>query len=252
MVQLDRDGDIALLTLAHGKASAFDVELCDALIVRFAECRASSCSAIVVTGRGAIFSAGVDLVRLVNEGAPYVSRFLPALSDALEAVFSCPKPVVAAVNGHAIAGGCILACAADRRLMARGSGRIGVPELAVGVTFPPVPLEIVRFAIPPQHVPRLVYDGATLDADAAAAHGVVDEAVDAGALLERAMEVARTLASRPAAALALAKQQLRAPAIERMRAGRQALDREVEALWALPETLTAIREYIERTFRKGA
>src|SRR5262249_36486469 len=130
VIDLERRGATAILTLAHGKANALDVELCDAVSARVWECRdASWCKAIVVTARGGIFSAGVDLVRVVNEGAPYVQRFLPALSRAFEVTFVCPKPVVAAVNGHAIAGGCILACAADRRLMARGGGRIGVPEL---------------------------------------------------------------------------------------------------------------------------
>src|SRR5262249_43491029 len=152
---LERRGSVALLTLAHGKANALDLELCEAIRVRVEECQASWCRAIVITARGSIFSAGVDLLRVVREGAPYVRRFLPALSRALETTFVGPRPVVAAVNGHAIAGGCILARAADRRLMARGAGRIGVPELLVGVPFPPVPLEIMRFAVPPPQFAQL-------------------------------------------------------------------------------------------------
>src|SRR4051794_2691594 len=105
MIDLQRRGGIAILTLAHGKASAFDAELCEALIARFNESEADWCQAVVVTGRGAIFSAGVDLVRVVNDGAAYVSRFLPILSDAFQQIFAFPKPVIAAVNGHAIAGG---------------------------------------------------------------------------------------------------------------------------------------------------
>lgn len=250
MIELERRDGIAVLTLAHGKANAFDAELSAALIARFTECADSWCRAVLVTGRGSIFSAGVDLLRVVDEGAPYVRRFLPLLSDAFEKIFAFEKPVVAAVNGHAIAGGCILACAADRRQMARGDGRIGVPELLVGVAFPPVPLEIVRFAVGPASLSDLVFNGATHTADPAVAAGLIDAAVDADRLVDDALKAASALASRPAAAFALTKRQLRAPALERMRKGRPALDRTIGDLWCAPETLSAIRGYVERTFRK--
>jgi len=250
MIDLERRGGVAIVTLAHGKASAFDVELCDALIARFTECEDDWCKAVVVIGRGGIFSAGVDLVRVVNEGAPYLLRFLPKLSDALEKVFSFTKPVVAAVNGHAIAGGCILACAADRRLMARGSGRIGIPELLVGVAFPPVPLEIVRFSVNPASAGDLIFNGATLGADAAVRAGLVDVAVDGDALPAEAIAVAEALASRPVEAFAITKQQFRAPALQRMREGRRHLDGRVEEIWCSASTLDRIRQHIERTFKK--
>ena len=78
-----------------------------------------------------------------------------------DAVFYHPKPVVAAINGHAIAGGAVLACCADRRIMARESGRIGVTELLVGVPFPALAFEIVRFAVPGIFSPRFALSGAT-------------------------------------------------------------------------------------------
>ena len=126
MIDLLHRGNIAICRVAHGKANAFDIELCGGIMAALEACRDSSDAAVVITGQGRMFSAGVDLVRLVDDGPDYVRAFLPALTAAFEAVFAFPKPVVAAVNGHAIAGGCILACAADHRLMARGSGRIGI------------------------------------------------------------------------------------------------------------------------------
>jgi enoyl-CoA hydratase len=252
MIELDRRGPVAVLTLAHGKANVLDLEMCEALIARIEECQASSCRAIVIIARGAIFSAGVDLLRIVNEGEPYVRRFLPALSRMLEATFLCEKPVVAAVNGHAIAGGCMIACTADRRLMARGTGRIGVPELLVGVPFPPVPLEIVRFVVPPSHLSRLIYSGETVDADRAAEYGLIDRAVDAALLAHHAMATAEALAALPPKAFALTKRQLRAPAIERFQPGQREFDAAVIDSWCAPETLEIIRGYIERTFKKGA
>jgi enoyl-CoA hydratase len=204
----------------------------------------------VITASGNIFSAGVDLLRVITGGAEYLAEFLPAVSRAFETVFTCPKPVVAAINGHAFAGGCIVACAADRRLMARGTGRIGMPEVLVGVSFPTVPLEIARYAIPPQHLAALVYSGETLLPDAALEHGVVDAVVDAAALLDEAVGAAARLASLSPSVFAGTKQQLRAPAVARMREGKAHVDPDVYQAWASPETLYAIRAYVARTFKK--
>src|SRR5215813_9804708 len=150
---------MAVLRLAHGKANAMSLDFCEALTARFAA--VSSARAVVLTGTGAIFSAGVDLVRLIEGGAPYIRKFLPALSRMFATVFSHPAPVVAAINGHAIAGGCVLACAADKRLMARDGGHIGVTELLVGVPFPPVAMEIMRCAAASQLFADVIFSGAT-------------------------------------------------------------------------------------------
>jgi len=229
-----------------------DLEFCETLTARIADCRRDAAiGAILITGQGAIFSAGVDLVRLVDGGAEYVQRFLPALGGVLHAVFACDKPVVAAVNGHAIAGGCILACAADHRLMARGPGRIGIPELIVGVPFPIVPIEIMRFAAPADRLQSWIYGGVTFDADNAETRGLVDAAVDAERLFEEARAAAERLSRLPATAFALTKRRLREPALARMA---DAVGRDVEAMdaWQSPETLAAVRGYVARTLRKNA
>jgi enoyl-CoA hydratase len=249
VIDITRRGNVAVIRMAHGKANALDFEFCEALTTQLEECRRSSDRAVVLTGTGRMFSAGVDLVRIVQDGEAYVRTFLPSLNRLCETLFTCPKPVVAAVNGHAIAGGCIIACAADYRMMAREPGRIGVPELLVGVPFPVVPLEIMRFAAPPQHLQSLVYRGVTLAADAALQHGLVDAVVDPESLLDEATAVAEGLAALPPTAFALTKSQLREPTLQRIRAG-HAVDAVVRNAWASPETLTAIREYVSRTLAK--
>jgi enoyl-CoA hydratase/carnithine racemase len=242
-------GDVAVLRLAHGKASALDLELCSALTAQLEEYRRSSAKALVLTGTGRIFSAGVDLVRITTEGAPYMRAFLPALNRALETLFSLLKPVVAAVNGHAIAGGCIMACAADHRLMARDGGRIGIPELLVGVPFPVVPLEIMRFAVAPPHLQLMISRGLTLAPDEALQRGVVDAVVDPDRVVHDAIGVAQALAAIPVSAFALTKRLLREPVLERIHVG-AALDAIVQDAWASAEILDAVRGYVERTLGK--
>src|ERR1700735_4566733 len=132
----DRSG-ATVLRLKHGKVNALDTDLLRATTA--ATQALAPAAAVVTTGHGSAFSAGVDLKRIVDGGQSYVREFLPALSETFLAVFDHPGPVVAAVNGHAIAGGCVLAAACDVRLMS--AGRIGLSELSVGVPFPTVALE---------------------------------------------------------------------------------------------------------------
>ena len=234
--------------MSHGKANAMSLEFCAALSQRMEEFRTSAARALVITGSGQIFSAGVDLLRLSDGGAPYVRQFLPVLNAMFAAVFSCAKPIVAAINGHAIAGGCVLACAADRRLMAGGTGRIGVTELLVGVPFPAIAMEIMRHAVASHQFEDVIFSGTTYLPDDAVARGLVDEVVGQEALLDRAVAAAATLAALSPVAFALTKQQTRAVAFQQLeRAGAEA---DVIALWCADETLARVRDYVSRTLKK--
>ena len=167
----------------------------------------------------------------------------------LETLFSCSKPVVAAVNGHAIAGGCVMASAADYRIMAREPGRIGIPELLVGVPFPVVPLEIMRFAVPRQYLQALAYPRSDADRGPGAGARVGRRGRRAGTPARGGVEVAASLAAIPPGAFSLTKLQMRAPSRRRMRAG-DTVDADVQDAWASPQTLAAIGEYVARTLKR--
>ena len=251
MIDLKLNDGIAVLTLMHGKANALDIEFCEALAARFEALRTSAAKAVVITGQGKMFSAGVDLKRLSEGGADYIRKFLPALHRLYDAVFYHPKPVVAAINGHAIAGGAVLAACADRRIMARDGGRIGVTELLVGVPFPALAFEIVRFAVPPRYLPEFTLSGATYASDEALRRGWVDEVVEPDALLEDAIAVAQELAMLSPPAFAQTKIQIRQAVAERLERSGQATDKIVTDIWCAPETLRFIRDYVARTLKKS-
>jgi enoyl-CoA hydratase len=249
VIEVTQQDGTAIMRMADGKANAMSLEFCRDVAARLNEIAASAATAVVITGERRMFSAGVDLPRLIDGGVPYIREFLPALCAMLTTAFACPKPVVAAINGHAIAGGCVLACAADRRVMAHAAGRIGVTELLVGVPFPPAAMEIMRAAVAPQYFEEAIFSGATYTSQDAVTRGFVHETIEPDQLLERALAVAKALAALPAEAFALSKAQIRAPALRRM------ADKEVEAsierIWTAPETLASIRAYVERTLRKS-
>jgi enoyl-CoA hydratase len=207
---------VAVLRMAHGPVNAMDLELCQALADRFRGLAADPARAVIVTGSDRAFSAGVDLKRCTAEGEPYVDRFLPALADAFRAAFELPKPLVAAVNGPAIAGGCVLAACADVVLMAEGTARIGVPEIRVGVPFPRIALEVLGFAAGERGARELVMGAQTYLPERAVQVGLVHEVVPAAELGSLAVAAAAGMARDiPPDTFATTKRQLRRAALER-------------------------------------
>lgn len=250
MIERTDEGDVAVLTLSHGPVNAMDPELCDAIAARFRELVADPARAVVVTGAGRAFSAGADLQRLLAEGEPYARRFLTALDDCFRAAFTLGKPVVAAVNGHAIAGGCVLAACADAVLMAEGTARIGLPEIAVGVPFPRGALEVVRFAVGDVEARRLVLTARPVPPERAVQVGLVDELVAPEELLAAAVERAGALvATAPPDTFALTKAQLRRDAVERWDARGDEADA-VLALWVRRAGDGWTERYLESVTRR--
>lgn len=243
---------VVVLTMDHGKANALDLELVRALgeVLPALE-EADRTDAAVLTGAGTIFSAGVDLRRVLGADESYLDDFLPALSATLTRLFAFSKPLVAAVNGHAVAGGCVLACAADYRIATQGRGTIGVPELHVGVPFPYVALEVLRHATPSERLQELILLGRTHGMEEARMRGLVDELVAPDALLERACHVAARLGRRPRGRFAITKRQLRAPALDRIARHGPAFEEAVLAAWKDPATRDAIGSYVETTLGRG-
>jgi len=196
--------------------------------------------AVVITGSGSVFSAGVDLQRIVAGGPSYVREFLPALSESFMAIFDHPGPVVAAVNGHAIAGGCVIAAACDVRLMSQG--KIGLAELSVGVPFPPAAMEIMRHAVGPA-IGHLVLTAALLDPAQAESIGLIQHVCTAEVLLESAVDRARQMARTPAGVFSVSKRQLQQPARDRI-AARSGEEEAVAEMWSSDRTRDAIAQYL--------
>ena len=249
MIEIERRGRVAMLRMAHGKASALDLEFCRALGERFRGLAADPAAAFVLTGTGGIFSAGVDLPRLRDGRDADLREFLEAMEGMFGALVRVPKPVVAAVNGHAIAGGCLLALGCDRRLLAEGRATMGVSELRVGVPFPPVALEILRAATAPAAFRSLVLLGEARGTEAALRDGLADESCPPEALPDRAAAEAERLAAIPPVAFALAKRQL-FEGVLRTLGDAPASSAEVRAAWAAPEVRRAVAAFVERTLRR--
>ena len=246
IVREDRD-DVAVLRIEHGKVNAIDLELLTAVREEVAALRAQPPRGVVLTGTGGNFSAGLNLMRFLEGGEEYLRQLLPALDGALLELFTLPRPVIAAVNGHAIAGGFVLACACDYRIVADGPGKFGVTELLVGVPFPTAPLEMVRTVVGTRRARDLVYSGRLFSAEAGQALGFSDELVAADGLLDWAVALAHRWGASPAKAFELTKRQLQEPTRERLERHGPTFDPEVARTWGDPHVREAIRGFIEKT-----
>lgn len=243
MTSREDRGIVSILQMDHGKANALDIELLQTLANEISGLPAGV-RALVLTGREQIFSAGLDLPALIEADSGYTFELIDALNDLLEIFVELSMPTVAAINGHAIAGGFVLAAACDVRVMANGRGKVGLTEHLVGVPFPPLALEVVRTAVGDRQTRRMVM-GAELFSDSAAAEqGLVDELSAPEDLLERAVEIAERLGAVPRSAFELSKRQLMAPLRMRLAhlgAHHEQLARQV---WVDPATVDVMRRFV--------
>lgn len=177
------------------------------------ELRVDPPPAVVLTGREGFFSAGADLKVAPTLDADGQRGMVEGINRIFAGWYGFPRPVVAAVNGHAIAGGLILALCADYRVSSR-EGRFGLTELKAGLPYPSVAMAIVRAELNGPAARRLVLGADLVDAEVVRDGGGFDELVEPDQVLHRATEVARSLAALPAEAYAKVKAQLRGPVLE--------------------------------------
>jgi enoyl-CoA hydratase len=246
VIEIQTAGTVRVLTLSSGRVNALDVELLEELTAAIRELQRSGAGPLVVTGTGRVFCAGVDLKRVLQGGADYTDRLIPALSDAFVAMLSYPGPTVAAINGAAIAGGCVLACACDRRLMSPDA-QIGASEVRVGVPFPAAALEVVRYACG-DHAEEVLLGGHIYRGAEAIGSGLAHRVI-AEDLLEAAVAEASDLGDISVDAYRHTKAQLRAPTLARIsEAG--SIDREVRQLWGADQTRQRIADSLEHIRRR--
>ena len=196
-----------------------------------ADVRAAGSAPILLTGAGDAFSAGLNLKELQALDPAGMARFLGLLDELVAALFHHPAPTVALVNGHAIAGGCVMALTCDLRV-ARDDGniRIGLNETALGLEFPPAVLRLVRARVSPHAIDRVVLEAGLYPPEEAVRLGLVDEVSDdpEGAAAARL----QTLAGHPRGTYAGAKRALRAGLLAVSPAEEKRSPEELLPLWS--------------------
>ncbi|HWM87292.1 MAG TPA: enoyl-CoA hydratase/isomerase family protein [Kofleriaceae bacterium] len=235
------------ITMAGPAKNAMGSEMMRFLLDRIEEAAGRP---ILLTGTGDAFSAGLNLKEVAGLDASGMEAFLRLLERLMTALFSYPGPTVALVNGHAIAGGCMLTLCCDHRVAAAApDSKIGLNELALGLRFPPRVMAIVRHRVPRQHVERVILGSELWDPREAHRLGLVDEvAEDARTAAGRELALR---ASYDPSVYAAGKADLRGDAFLDLGEDDSFFARELMPIWTSPVLRERIAAVLARGKRAG-
>jgi len=213
---LEQQESIGILRLHAGGANALNQRVLQALQTSLRQAEALKLKGLILTGYERFFCAGLDLITTYELNRKQMNRFLEDFDVVFRHLFSFPRPLVAAINGSAAAGGCVLALACDYRVMAAGAGVIGLNEIRLGLPLPAVALEIARFSLPPDKATYVLYSGRLFSPEEAVPAGLVHEVTPAESLLQTAITRLHEFADHSGEACAPIKTSLRSAAVAQM------------------------------------
>ncbi len=220
-IRVEQLGRIAVVHLQKPPANAIDT--------RFAAAIADTMSALVsddttraavLTAQGRFFSAGLDLKVVPHYSVAEQRELMDAFSRMVEMLYGFPKPLVAAVNGHAVAGGMLLMLTTDHRVAAAGDLRFGLTGASAGIAYPISALSVIESELPPGPARNMVLRGKTFGTERALEWGIIDEVAAADGVLERCLQAADELSHLPGETYAAIKRGFRSAALERIVDGR--------------------------------
>jgi 3,2-trans-enoyl-CoA isomerase len=246
-VNVDIREGVAEILLNRPKVNAINGRVVHELAQCFDEIRGDdTAKALILRGEGSFFSFGFDVPELYDYEKKDFTEFMFKFSDMLRNVFLFPKPVIGALNGHTIAGGCILALACDYRLMVAEKAKISLNEVTFGSTLFSSAVEMLRFLVGSRNASTILYSGRMHSADEALRLGLIDKVVAKEELLSSARSIAGDHASKDAPAFRGIKYLLRNRIAEYLK------DREKESvlefvdIWYSENVRASLRKIIIR------
>jgi enoyl-CoA hydratase/carnithine racemase len=224
--------NVAQLVLSRGKVNAINEELVDELKLILDELESDdNVGAIVLTGQGSFFSFGLDVPEFLTYSKESFQRFVTKFAGLYTQVFLYPKAVVAALNGHATAGGCMLALACDMRIMSSGKAGIGLNEVTFGSSLFPGSAEMLKHCVGPRNAEIIGLSGAMYSAEEAMGLGLVDHVVEGADVNDTAISVAKKLARNGGPAFASIKSLLRLEVSDEMKRKDEIYAPELVDIW---------------------
>jgi enoyl-CoA hydratase len=246
-IHIERQGQIAVMRIDRPPANAIDLDLAN----EFANAlegleNTEEIRALVVTGAGKCFSAGLDLKVLPGYDRAQQESMVMQVNRLFGGLYRLPIPTIAAVNGHAIAGGVILTLCCDYRVGAEGDYKLGLAEARVGVPFPVAAMAIVQSELSPPVARTMVLTARNWSPGDAASMGVLNELQAPQRLLPRAIEVAQEMASLPHSIYGRIKRDLRRVALARIDDAINNRNEPMLESWLNDETRAASAEALKR------
>lgn len=249
-MRIETVGNVAFMRMNAGKANAFSPKMVEGLSRLLDELDRNEAPAVVMTGYDNYFSAGLDIPTLLGFDRDRMTDFIHGFADVMIRIFCHPKPVVAAINGHAVAGGCVLAIQCDYRIMAAGETRLGLSETQLGVGLPGLVIETMRCQFPCASFLPAAIEGRLFTPEEALKLGLVHETAPPKDLEARATRKANELASIPREAFIQVKEAIRRPAVEAYQRNRDSDARRWLDTWFSKEARKRLAQTAEQLATK--
>lgn len=231
-VKLDKAGGIATLTLNRGKVNALNAIVVGELRARLKALEVDrEVTAVILTGSGKFFSFGFDIPEFLAFSKEQFAEYLANFTDLYTYLFLYPKPVVAALNGHTMAGGCMLALACDHRVMTTAGAKIALNEIGFGSSVFAGSTEMLRFWVGNANATAILYSGAMYQAEEAKMLGLIHEASTEQNFTATVENAASVLGAKASLAFSSIKSLLRKSVAEEMRQREAGSVKEFVDIW---------------------
>jgi enoyl-CoA hydratase/carnithine racemase len=250
LIRHERQGRILILRLDKARGNAIDEPLIEELLAATAAVASDGgvAGVLLASSHPKLFCPGLDLVGLFEYDRPRMERFMLRFGEAMGALYALPKPVVAAVSGHAVAGGCILAMTADWRVLSRGA-QIGLNEVKVGVPLPWSVATLLRATTPASALAKVALLGRNFEGEEALAAGLAEELAEPMGFEAVCLARLAEFVDKDAYAFARTKSYLRGDAIREMRSRERELMGEWLDGWFSEGTRARIRAIVQSITR---
>ncbi len=242
-ILISTDSGIATVTLKRGKVNALNESMVEEIRNSFEELENNQdIRAVILTGYGKFFSFGFDIPEFLSYSKDAFIGYLEKFTSLCTYLFLYPKPVIAALNGHAIAGGCMLATTCDYRLMVSDNAKISLNEINFGSSVFASSVEVLRFCVGSKNAQKVLYSGAMFSAEDAKQLGLIDQITSQDKLMEQAQDVAEDFARKDNAAFRSMKRLLRKPVADEILQREKTSIREFVDIWYSEKTWKNLQE----------
>ncbi len=229
---VSKDNGVATITLQRGKVNAINENVINELDMCLTDLEADpEIRSIILTGSGKFFSFGFDIPELLSFSPEEFTRLLIQFTNLYTRIFLFKKPVIAALNGHTMAGGCMLASACDWKIMVSGQSKIALNEINFGSSVFAGATEMLIYSVGLKNAEKILYSGSLFTADEALALGMIDQLETGENLFREAEKKARELGGKDPKAFHSIKNLLRKPIAERMKKREEESIKEVVEIW---------------------
>jgi len=247
MIRIEHDKKVTVLKLDRGVPNPIDLEMVRKLDQALREVKQNPeiLGLVLASANEKIFSLGFNLPVLFPQSREDFQTFFQAFNRFCLDLYTLPKPTAAALTGHAVAGGCILAISCDLRFIAEGKKSMGLNEVKLGVPVPYVTDRILHQIVGSRKAREILESGDFFPPPVLLEMGLVDRILPAGEVLTRAVEKIAALGALPPQSFAEIKKNRTEKVVEQILRHREEKDKIFLDLWYAPETRERLKQALE-------